>query len=84
MDRSFGPGVHAGIQVTDLAVRQLVAERGDTVADLHCWAVAPGKYALILAVVSDDPQSPDHYKSLIPSKLKIVHATVEVHQCADH
>ena len=31
-----------------------------------------------IIVVSDDPKSPDHYKSLIPAALKVVHATVEV------
>ena len=60
------------------AVRQLVEERGDEVADLHCWAVAPGKYALILAVVSDDPESATAYRTSLPSVLHVDHLTVEV------
>jgi cation diffusion facilitator family transporter len=56
----------------------------DRVTDLHIWSIGHGIFAAEIAVVSDDPQTPDHYKSLIPSKLQIVHATVEVHRCADH
>ena len=29
------------------------------------------------------PRAPEHYKSLIPSDLGIVHATVEVQPCAE-
>jgi cation diffusion facilitator family transporter len=56
----------------------------DRVTDLHVWSIGHGIYAAEVAVVSDDPKSPDHYKSLIPSELKIVHATVEVHRCTSH
>ena len=60
------------------AVRQLVEQRGDEVADLHCWAVAPGKYALILGVVSDDPTSATAYRASLPSVVHVAHLTVEV------
>lgn len=56
----------------------------DRVTDLHVWSIGHGIFAAELAVVSDQPQSPDHYKSLIPSELNVVHATVEVHNCNDH
>ena len=59
-------------------------ESSNRVTDLHCWSVGPGIYATEIAVVSDRPQTPDHYKSLIPEHLGIVHATVEVHACAGH
>jgi Co/Zn/Cd efflux system component len=59
-------------------------ESSNRVTDLHCWSVGPGIYATEIAVVSDRPQIPDHYKSLIPDDLGIVHATVEVHACTGH
>jgi cation diffusion facilitator family transporter len=55
--------------------------RGDRVADLHLWSIGPGIHAAAIVVVSDEPQSPDHYRRLIPPDLHVVHATVEVHRC---
>ena len=57
---------------------------GDRVTDLHCWNIGPGIYAADLAIVSDNPKSPNDYRSRIPSGLGIVHATIEVHRCPDH
>jgi cation diffusion facilitator family transporter len=63
------------------AIRAAIeSDSGDRLTDLHCWSIGPGIYAAELAVVSDDPRSPDHYKSLIPVSLNVVHATVEVHR----
>ena len=53
----------------------------DRVSDLHIWSIGHGIYAAEITVVSHDPKSPDHYKSLISPKLNVVHATVEVHRC---
>ncbi len=55
----------------------------DRIADLHIWSIGHGIHAAEIVVLSDDPKTPDHYKSLIPAQLWIVHSTVEVHQCAD-
>jgi cation diffusion facilitator family transporter len=66
-------------------LRESIEEQSnDHVADLHVWSIGHGIYAAEIAIVSDDPKSPDQYKSLIPTNLKIVHATVEVHRSADH
>jgi len=56
----------------------------DRVCDLHIWSIGHGIYAAEIAVISDDPQTPSHYKALIPRKLSIVHSTIEIHQCTDH
>ena len=56
----------------------------DRVTDLHVWSIGHGILAAEIAVVSDEPASPSHYKSLIPDRLNVVHATVEVHRCPDH
>ncbi len=54
------------------------------VADLHLWSIGPGIYGVIVTVVAVDPRPSDHYKSLIPSGLGLVHVTVEVHQWIYH
>ena len=65
-------------------LRESIEERSnDRVADLHVWSIGHGIYAAEIAVVSGNPKTPSQYKSLIPPKLKIVHATVEVHDSAD-
>ena len=56
----------------------------DRVSDLHVWSIGHGIYAAEMAIISDDPGSPCHYKSLIPEKLSIAHITVEIHRCGDH
>jgi cation diffusion facilitator family transporter len=67
------------------AVREAIEVRdGDRVADLHVWSIGPDIYAAEIALVSYDPQQPDHYKELIPEKLGIVHMTVEVQPCTVH
>ena len=53
----------------------------DIVTDVHVWSIGHGIFAAELAIASKDPKTPDQYKSLIPSALKIVHATVEVNRC---
>jgi cation diffusion facilitator family transporter len=55
-------------------------ETTDRVTDLHLWSIGHGIFSAQITVVSDDPKSPSHYKSLIASKLKVVHVNVEVHR----
>ena len=70
---------------TIAAIRDsLERDSGDRITDLHCWSIGPGIYAADLAIVSDNPQSPADYRSLIPPKLGIVHATIEVQRRLDH
>jgi cation diffusion facilitator family transporter len=67
------------------AVREAIEVRdGDRIADLHVWSIGPDIYAADIALVSDGPQPPDHYKGLIPKALGIVHVTVEVHPCTGY
>jgi cation diffusion facilitator family transporter len=69
-----------------LAVLRGAIEGGssDRVADLHVWSIGHGIFAAEMAIVSDTPKTPEHYKSLIPAQLGIVHVTVEIHQWQDH
>jgi len=74
----------ASSTLVDAVRNSIERDSSDRVTDLHCWSIGHGIYAADLAVVSDEPQSANHYKSLIPSDLGIVHATIEVHRCASH
>ncbi|MGH6898735.1 MAG: CDF family Co(II)/Ni(II) efflux transporter DmeF [Geminicoccaceae bacterium] len=66
---------------TERLRKAIEAQDDNRVADLHLWSIGPGIQAAAIVVVSDQPQSPDHYRRLIPSDLHVVHATVEVHRC---
>jgi hypothetical protein len=42
------------------------------------------EYAVVLPVVSDNPQSPDYYKDLIRIHEELVHISVKVNTCPGH
>ena len=83
MDESIPLRYKAAIQET------IEADSDNRIADLHIWRVSPGHYAVILAVVSHTPKSPDHYKALLNQfnlhggQNYLAHISVEVHQCTD-
>lgn len=74
----------AADDVRDTVREAIEAEDDNRVADLHVWAVAPNLYSSIISVVTNFPRPPDHYKAMIPSKTRVVHAVVEVHACDEH
>ena len=60
-------------------IRSAVEENDkSSVVDLHVWAIGPGIHAAEIVIVTRNPLSPRHYKSLIPAHLKLVHTIVEV------
>jgi cation diffusion facilitator family transporter len=62
------------------AIRQSIERLdGNRVADLHVWSIGLDLYAAEVTVVTPVPRPPEHYKALLPSRLNVVHATVEVH-----
>lgn len=69
-------------QLSEQQLRELrtaIETRGkDRVSDLHLWRIGPGIHAAEFVVVSNDPKSPDEYRSRIPERLSIVHASIEV------
>lgn len=67
-------------KITDVR-EALEGDSSDRVTDLHVWSIGHGNFAAEIALVTHRPMEPDHYKALIPTKLNVVHATVEVHQC---
>ncbi|MBT9098865.1 CDF family Co(II)/Ni(II) efflux transporter DmeF [Methylovulum psychrotolerans] len=71
-----------------MEIRQALEQDADNrVADLHIWCVGPGHFAVIISVVSHQPQAPDYYKALLKPFYrlrglgKLSHITVEVNQC---
>lgn len=75
------------VLVDALADARLAGERRarlevgtDRLTDLHVWRVGPGHVAVIAAVVSDQPQDPDRYKSRLDGLRGLSHVTIEMHQ----
>jgi cation diffusion facilitator family transporter len=65
-------------------IRQRLETGGDRVSDLHLWRVGPGHSALVVSVVSDQPQDPAIYKARLGEFPGLAHVTVEVHACNAH
>lgn len=62
-------------------IQRALERNGDRVCDLHLWQVGPGHMALIVAIVSDQPQAPGVYKARLKGLPQLSHVTVEVHPC---
>jgi cation diffusion facilitator family transporter len=72
------------------AIQTAIEQDADNrVADLHIWRVGPGHFAVIVSVVSHNPQPPDYYKALLKpfhhlrGLGKLSHVTVEANRCSD-
>jgi cation diffusion facilitator family transporter len=61
-------------------IRRSIEDDHNRITDLHLWSIAPNAYAVIISVVTDHPNRPEHYKELIPSNLGLAHVTVEVNE----
>jgi len=70
--------------VIDQLRKTMEGSSNDRISDLHVWNIGHGIYAAEIVIISDEPKTPDHYKSLIPAELNIVHTTIEVHKCPSH
>ncbi|MEQ8768725.1 MAG: CDF family Co(II)/Ni(II) efflux transporter DmeF [Planctomycetota bacterium] len=65
---------------TRAAIRESIeSEPGDEIVDLHLWSIGPGLKALILAIRSESPSSPDEYRQRLPHIHGLEHVTIEVH-----
>jgi len=60
------------------AIREAIEIAGDRITDLHLWRIGPGHYGAIVALVSEEPQVPGYYKSLLKGIAGLSHITVEV------
>lgn len=60
-------------------IRQTIeSDPGNRVADLHLWQVGSNQYALIVSVVTQNPQPPSHYKVLLQGFSELAHISIEV------
>jgi cation diffusion facilitator family transporter len=59
------------------------ARRGDSIADLHVWAVGPNRLAATVSVVADDPDTPAAYRDRLAGVPALAHIVVEVNRCDD-
>jgi cation diffusion facilitator family transporter len=48
------------------------------ITDFHCWALAPGRFAVILSLATNEPKPAGFYRSLLPRLDRLVHLTIEV------
>jgi cation diffusion facilitator family transporter len=64
-------------------VRNCIEDSGVRIADLHLWVIAPARYAAIVSVVAEYPESPLTYKAKIPGDLGLAHITIEVNRLCD-
>ena len=53
----------------------------DRVTDLHLWQVGPGHRAVLVSLVSHEPQDPAVYKQRLVGLKGLSHVTVEVASC---
>lgn len=67
----------------DASIRETIETGADErVSDLHVWSIGPGIYTAIVALVADDPLTPEQYRVRLQEALpRLIHVTVEVHQC---
>ena len=63
------------------SIREKLEVGDDRVADLHLWRLGPGHTAVVVTVVSDEPQEPEHYKERLHGLPSLSHVTVEVQRC---
>jgi len=66
----------------EAAIRALVIEEGDRVADLHLWRLGPGHLGAILAVTTEGPHDARHYHARLARFPMLSHVTVEVRAAA--
>jgi cation diffusion facilitator family transporter len=69
---------HEGPQRIQAAIASSIKNEEIEIADWHCWAIAPGRYAAILSLVSHSHQTVNDVKSRIPFDPSLVHLTVEI------
>jgi cation diffusion facilitator family transporter len=71
---------HEGPGRIQSAIAHSIESEDVEIADWHCWAIAPGRYAAILSIVAHSPQTIQKVKSRIPIDPSLVHLTVEIYQ----
>jgi cation diffusion facilitator family transporter len=61
-------------------VRSKLEVNGDAVRDLHLWRIGPGHHAVVIALDSAQPASPNSYRDKLATIPGLSHITVEVNR----
>ena len=72
LDRNPDPGLSARVRA------ELEQEEGTRVTDLHLWQVSSGHLAVIVALVSSQPQDPSYYRRQVEKVRSFDHVSIEV------
>ncbi len=59
-------------------IRAAVENEKDRITDLHVWQLGPGHHGAIVAIVSDQPMPPSHYREKLNHLDELSHVTIEV------
>jgi cation diffusion facilitator family transporter len=70
-----------GVAPLERARRALEAMDDVRVADLHLWALAPGRLACVASVVTHEPRPVEEYHAVLRAATGAHHVTVEVRHC---
>jgi cation diffusion facilitator family transporter len=60
------------------SVRTVIESDGDRLTDLHLWRLGPGHIGAIIAVRTQQPRGPGHYRARLARFRSLSHVTVEV------
>src|SRR4030043_1789789 len=72
---------HQSPAETQQRITEILESYKDTkVSDLHIWSIGPGIYSSEITLVTNDPDSPNTSKKMIPQTTGVVHTTVEGHR----
>jgi len=69
---------------TDLVgeIHRAIEDGTTKIVDFHLWQVAPGRFAAIMAVESDQPKTPGEYHAAVAIHEELVHVTFEIRRRA--
>jgi len=77
LDASIAPSLKEQIRET------VENDADNTVSDIHIWKISSQHYAVMMSVLTHEPQSSGHYKNLLTGYSQLAHITVEVNRCLD-
>jgi cation diffusion facilitator family transporter len=58
-------------------------DKDNKISDIHIWKIGANDYAVILSLITHEPQPSQYYRDLLQPFKKLSHITVEVHPCED-
>jgi cation diffusion facilitator family transporter len=59
-------------------LRQTIEAEGDQIGDLHLWRLGPGHLGAILAIITREPRTAEHYRAKLARFGALSHLTIEV------